>query len=74
MGLLVLPAVAMVLLLAAAIWMRRAIRAQAKLDRHGLDGLRRIYRQDNPRGPGLEPLIQDLSGKIIDPRPLDSPE
>ncbi len=74
MGVLALPAVAMVVLLAAAIWMRRALRAQAKLDRHGLDGLRRVYRKDNPRGPGLEPLIQDLSRKIIDPRPLDSPE
>lgn len=74
MRVLVLSAVALVLLGAAAVTMRRVLRAQAAVDRHGLDELRRIYRRDNPRGPGLEPLIQDVGRKTIDPRPLKSAE
>lgn len=35
------------------------LRRRWTLDRHGLDDLRRIYRRDNPRGQGLDPLIRD---------------
>jgi hypothetical protein len=35
------------------------VRRRISVDRHELDDLRRIYRRDNPRGPGLEPLIRD---------------
>jgi hypothetical protein len=35
------------------------LRRRVRVDRHELDDLRRIYRHDNPRGPGLEPLIRD---------------
>jgi hypothetical protein len=43
---------------------RREQVRRARLDRHGLDDLRRIYRRDNPRGPGLEPLTRDQQAKI----------
>lgn len=46
--------------LAMAIWATALhLRSRWRPDRHELDDLRRIYRRDNPRGPGLEPLIRD---------------
>ena len=60
-------------LVPAALVIRRADRARARIDRHGLDDLRRIYRHDNPRGDGLDPLIQDHRRLRVDPRPLRSP-
>ena len=59
-------------LVPAALVIRRADRARARIDRHGLDDLRRIYRHDNPRGDGLDPLIQDHRRLRVDPRPLRS--
>jgi hypothetical protein len=46
-----------VVLLAWAGAMR--LRGRWRVDRHELDDLRRIYRRDNPRGSGLDPLIRD---------------
>ena len=66
---LVLVAV-MVLVLVGVLW-RRSERGRARLDRHGLDDLRRIYRRDNPRGPGLEPLIKDQQRVRFNPKPKD---
>ncbi len=57
-------------LVPAAVVTRRAERARARIDRHGLDDLRRIYRRDNPRGQGLDPLIQDHRRLRVDPRPV----
>ena len=69
--LLALTAMVVVLLVPAAILLRRTERGRARLDRHGLDDLRRIYRRDNPRGPGLEPLIRDQQRTRLNPRPKD---
>lgn len=60
-------------LVPASLILRRAERARARIDRHGLDDLRRIYRHDNPRGPGLDPLIEDHRRVRLDPRPMESP-
>ncbi len=66
-----LSVLAVVVLALAAIITKRSEYARAKIDRHGLDDLRRIYRHDNPRGPGLGPLIQDHRRMRVDPRPID---
>jgi hypothetical protein len=68
-----LSALVLVVVLAAIIVTRRTEQSQAKIDRHGLDDLRRIYRHDNPRGQGLDPLIQDHRRMRVDPKPLDPP-
>ncbi len=73
MQFVLLSVLAVVVLALAAIVTRRSEYARAKIDRHGLDDLRRIYRQDNPRGPGLDPLIQDHRRMRVDPRPIDRP-
>lgn len=59
----VLPVV-VVLLLFVAVILRRERLWRARVDRHGLDDLRRIYRHDNPRGPGLDPLIRDQQRSV----------
>ena len=64
MQVVVLMAVAVVLLLVALVLTRRERVRRNRLDRHGLDHLRRLYRRDNPRGPGLEPLFQDQQQRI----------
>jgi hypothetical protein len=69
--LLVLSALVVVVLVPAAILLRRSERGRARLDRQGLDDLRRIYRRDNPRGPGLEPLIRDQQRRAVDPEEKD---
>ena len=74
MQFVLLSALVVVVVVAAAVVTRRAERARARIDRHGLDDLRRIYRQDNPRGQGLDPLIQDHRRMRVDPRPLERPE
>ena len=61
---LVLVAVTVVPLFLIVVVIRRERRHRARLDRHGLDDLRRIYRHDNPRGPGLEPLMRDQQPRI----------
>ena len=71
MRLLLLSAVVVVVLVPAAILIRRSERCLARLDKHGLDDLRRIYRRDNPRGPGLEPLIRDQQPKAVKAWPGD---
>ncbi len=68
MRLLLLVAVVLVFIVLAA---RRSERARAKLNRRELDDLRRIYRRDNPRGPGLDPLIHDQQRTRLNPRPKD---
>ncbi len=70
---MLLSALVLVVVLAAAIVTRRTEQARAKIDRHGLDDLRRIYRHDNPRGQGLDPLIQDHRRLRVEPQPLDAP-
>lgn len=72
MRVLVLSAVVVALLVPIAVLMRRAQHNLARLDRHGLDDLRRIYRHDNPRGPGLEPLIRDQQRTGVNRRPSDT--
>jgi hypothetical protein len=65
---LVVAAVAgLPLVVAMAVARRERVRRN-KLDRHGLDQLRRIYRRDNPRGSGLDPLIRDQQQRVR-PRP-----
>ncbi len=73
MQFVLLSALVVVVVVGAAIVTRRAERARATIDRHGLDDLRRIYRHDNPRGQGLDPLIQDHRRLRVDPQPLDRP-
>ncbi len=68
MGLLLLVAMVLLLIVVLA---RRSERARARLNRRELDDLRRIYRRDNPRGPGLEPLIHDQQRTRLNPRPKD---
>lgn len=68
MRLLLLVAVLLAFIVFVA---RRSERARARLNRRELDDLRRIYRRDNPRGPGLEPLIQDQQRPRFNPRPKD---
>jgi hypothetical protein len=68
---LLLSVVVVALLVPIAVFMRRAQHNLARLDRHGLDDLRRIYRRDNPRGPGLEPLIRDQQRTGVNRRPRD---
>ncbi len=68
-----LSVLVLVVVVAAAIVTRRSEQARAKIDRHGLDDLRRIYRRDNPRGHGLGPLIQDHRRVRVEPQPLESP-
>ena len=72
MQFVLLSALVVVVVLAAAVVTRRAERAQARIDRHGLDDLRRIYRHDNPRGQGLDPLIRDHRRLRVDPRPVEA--
>ncbi|MDQ4069313.1 MAG: hypothetical protein M3203_07570 [Actinomycetota bacterium] len=72
MRLLWLSLLVVAVLVPAGVVIRRADRARAKVDRHGLDDLRRIYRRDNPRGPGLDPLIKDHRRLRVDPRPIKS--
>ncbi len=73
MQFVLLSALVVVVVVAAVVVTRRAERARARIDRHGLDDLRRIYRRDNPRGEGLDPLIRDHRRMRVDPRPLDGP-
>ena len=73
MQFVLLSALVVVVVVAAVVVTRRAERARATIDRHGLDELRRIYRHDNPRGQGLDPLIQDHRRMRVEPRPLDRP-
>lgn len=61
---MVLSVVVVVPLLFAAFLMRRDRLRRAGLDRRGLDDLRRIYRRDNPRGPGLEPIRRDQQPRV----------
>jgi hypothetical protein len=68
MRVVLLVAVVLVLIAFCA---RRSERARARLARRELDDLRRIYRRDNPRGPGLEPLIHDQQRPRLNPRPKD---
>ena len=68
MPLVLLVAVILFLIVFVA---RRSERARAKLNRRELDDLRRIYRRDNPRGPGLDPLIHDQQRTRLNPRPKD---
>ena len=70
---MLLSALVLVVVLAAVVVTRRTEQARAKIDRHGLDDLRRIYRHDNPRGQGLDPLIQDHRRMRVDPQPLNAP-
>ena len=70
---MLLSALVLVVVLAAVIVTRRTEQSQAKIDRHGLDDLRRIYRHDNPRGQGLDPLIQDHRRMRVEPTPLERP-
>ncbi len=72
MQFVLLSALVLVVVVAAAVVTRRTERARARIDRHGLDDLRRIYRRDNPRGPGLDPLIKDHRRLRVDPRPIKS--
>jgi len=62
---LVLAGVAVVALAFSAILIRRGHHDGATLDRHGLDGLQRIYRSERPAppsragegpGPGITPV------------------
>ena len=73
MQFVLLSVLVVVVVVAAAVVTRRAERARARIDRHGLDDLRRIYRNDNPRGQGLDPLIQDHRRMRVEPRPLEGP-
>lgn len=68
MRLLLLVAVVLLLIGFLA---RRSERARDRLDRRELPDLRRIYRRDNPRGPGLDPLIHDQQRTRLNPRPKD---
>ena len=70
---MLLSALVLVVVLAAVVVTRRAEQGRARIDRHGLDDLRRIYRHDNPRGQGLDPLIQDHRRMRVEPMPLDAP-
>jgi hypothetical protein len=59
-GVLFAVTVLVVLVLALVVALnRRSERHRARLDRDPLVQLRRIYRRDNPRGTGLDPMIQD---------------
>jgi hypothetical protein len=73
MQFVLLSALVLVVVLAAVVITRRTEQARARIDRHGLDDLRRIYRHDNPRGNGLDPLIQDHRRMGIKPKPLNAP-
>ena len=73
MRVVVLSALVLAILVPAAVVTKRAERSRARIDRHGLDDLRRIYRHDNPRGPGLDPLIEDHRRPGFDPKPIDRP-
>ena len=61
---LFVAALAAVPLVVGIVVARRERVRRNKLDRHGLDQLRRIYRRDNPRGSGLDPLIRDQPSRI----------
>lgn len=63
-------AIPMVILLVVVL-LRRADRNRAKLQRRDLDDLRRIYRRDNPRGTGLDPVIRDQQRAGVYPWPKD---
>lgn len=71
MQFVLLSALVAVVVLAAVVVTRRAEQARARIDRHGLDDLRRIYRHDNPRGEGLDPLIQDHRRMRVEPEPIE---
>ncbi len=73
MQFVLLSALVAVVVLATLVVTRRAEQARARIDRHGLDDLRRIYRHENPRGEGLDPLIQDHRRMGIRPKPVDGP-
>lgn len=60
-----------VVLVGIVVLTRRSERTRARVDRHGLDQLRRIYRHDNPRGPGLDPVIKDQQRIRFNPKPRD---
>jgi hypothetical protein len=68
--LVVLTGLVLVILLPAAVVIKRTERSRARIDRHGLDDLRRIYRQDNPRGPGLDLLIRDHQRPRVEGEPI----
>ncbi len=61
---LALAAMTVVPLLVVGFVVRREQVQRARLDRGGLDDLRRIYRRDNPRGTGLEPLKRDQQPRV----------
>lgn len=71
MRLVLLSALVIVVVLATVVVTRRTEQARARIDRHGLDDLRRIYRHENPRGQGLDPLIQDHRRIRVEPEPIE---
>ena len=71
MGSLVLSALVVMVLI--VVILRRAERGRRKLERRALDDLRRIYRRDNPRGQGLDPLIHDQQRTGVYPPPPERP-